>query len=130
MGYQMPNVYKEIYLPISPNDDLSISEYKEKYGVDLREYLTLEDDTLHFYAKNTKVHVVYVDFDESLINNNMASSVIDAKITENTAWIEGEQEARLVLGGENFNPDIFGILFAIPMAKECILDNVAIGSAY
>ena len=34
MGYSMPIVCKELYLPISENDNgLSLKDYKDKYGI-------------------------------------------------------------------------------------------------
>lgn len=44
MGYQMPIVVKEIYLPV-PYHDMSLEEYKEKFGIDLNEILYFGDIT-------------------------------------------------------------------------------------
>ena len=61
MGYKMPNVVKEIYLPINPDEDgagLTIEQYKEKYGIDLKELFVF--NTRDFQVKCNKIAKLYV----------------------------------------------------------------------
>lgn len=44
MGYKMPIVCKEIYLPFKYQEKISFVEYKEKYGIDLHNYLVGDED--------------------------------------------------------------------------------------
>lgn len=42
MGYKMPIVCKDVILPISLEDaGLTLEEYKNKYGIDLKEFIVL-----------------------------------------------------------------------------------------
>ena len=43
MGYPNFGKVKTVVLPI-PNEELTLDEYKEKYGIDLRELVTVSDD--------------------------------------------------------------------------------------
>lgn len=67
MGYSMPIVCKELYLPITPDvdDGITLKKYKEKYGIDLKELLGItilpsgQDYTMAIsLPKLTKVYVV------------------------------------------------------------------------
>ena len=42
MGFKNPIVCKEVYLPFVYNEKLSFDEYKEKYGIDLHDYLIID----------------------------------------------------------------------------------------
>lgn len=63
MGFKMPIVCKELYLPIPRHDEnLSLLQYKEKYGIDLTPFIDvgiINDKGLAFKApKNTKIYLV------------------------------------------------------------------------
>lgn len=58
MGYQMPNVIKEIYLPINFGDNLTIEEYKAKYGIDLKKFIFLENNIIYIKFGLFKVYLV------------------------------------------------------------------------
>ena len=68
MGYSMPIVCKELYIPIPTTlESLTLTEYKDKYGIDLSNYIVLNEGyiSLEFplytkvflvsYAKNTSI---------------------------------------------------------------------------
>ena len=63
MGYKMPIVCKEIYLPV-PSSGTTFEEYKEKYGIDLNfdEFFVYDElnDTSYFKS-NYKFFLVDVD---------------------------------------------------------------------
>lgn len=58
MGYKMPIVCQEVYLPFERGDTLA--NYKEKYGIDINDYISVENGSI--YAKDlkkpTKIFVV------------------------------------------------------------------------
>ena len=65
MGYAMPQVIKAIYIPCDEeflNNDPSLEEYKEKYGIDLEKVLNIKIVTSAVprieMPKNTKVYLV------------------------------------------------------------------------
>ena len=91
MGYQMPIVCKEIYLPV--NDDfistgVTYAQYKEKYGIDLDDifghsvddnivtitfkekakiYLVLEKNTYSMFPRVAPINAVYNNGDGDVI---------------------------------------------------------------
>ena len=56
-GYVNPLVVKEINLPIPPNldEEISLQEYKERYGIDLTEIMSFTFD-------NSEVQVLFKDY--------------------------------------------------------------------
>lgn len=68
MGYKMPIVCKDVIIPLDSNDnDITLDGYKEKYGIDLREFFEFDanSDTITFSLnrKNTiKLYVYFVNY--------------------------------------------------------------------
>lgn len=63
MGYGMPIVCKELYLPVSGNyNGESLQNYKEITGVDLSKYIVLSGSHIYFdIPNNVKPYIVAVD---------------------------------------------------------------------
>ena len=78
MGYEIPNVVKEVYLPVS--DAINVESYKETYGIDLSDifgkigepYKDLSNIKIYLIAEYAYPYVVcpasfkYTDDDTSL----------------------------------------------------------------
>ena len=62
MSYKTPLVCKDVFLPITYGDALTIAQYKEKYGIDLSKYITMEGGLINFrFPSNEKVYFVNLD---------------------------------------------------------------------
>lgn len=132
MGYEMPIVCKEINLPIANGDNLTIEEYKNKYGIDLKPYLRLErSGEIKFFVPNAKINVVVLNMDETLAGNYIPSAVFDpSPVMVTGAYESGVKDATTILGTTNVNDDHFGIQFGITNGKEFTLENLIIESAF
>ena len=131
MGYKMPIVCKDLYIPISFNDSaLTLREYKEKYGIDLSQYLEVDtnSDEIHLLLpKFTKVYIVYVDDDHI----PEVSSVSSIKQIGYQTYVSGSQDAYLNCNCGVFNTNneleyFFGIEFSIDKNDEFKVENIKI----
>ena len=108
MGYEMPNVVKEIYLPVPPNNQnnpLNLEEYKRIYGIDLNEILDFTNITdgqisLRSSYAYSKVYLVatpeYVD--------NAQTGILGQRVTPITEFRFNEDNIVCVFSGsENAN---------------------------
>ena len=126
MGYKMPIVCKELYLPV-PYVSMTIKQYKEAYGIDLTPWIKLEDGNIRLiFPKNTKVYVVLPQvYDEYL-----CSTIELAHVVSLTTYVEGSDNAVIHLGYTDINTDTFGLEFIISKDAEFSLENLRIGSAW
>ena len=109
MGYQMPNVVKEVYLPFKGNDeDITPQEYKERYGIDLYEVFNIDQLGNLLVKSFTKLYIVYLD--GLGFNSNLAEPVID--------WVSEtiEDEARFT-----FNSRVNQFTFSIVIKEHKII---------
>lgn len=63
MAYKMPLVVKEIYIPCWDDDQaITLDEYREKYGIDLREFFTFDSGGIHLNenGKKCKIYIVSI----------------------------------------------------------------------
>ena len=129
MGYPNFGKVKTIVLSCCNQDDeISIEEYKNRYGIDLKEFLSVNANkkTLEFKAKNSMVLV------ESTTVNlaGMDSTNILIPVTRSFMSahdVDAGVDAVLILGGYNESESsIYGINFRVPHRKDLNLDNVVI----
>lgn len=126
MAYKNFQVTKELYLPIELGDSLTLSEYKEKYGIDLSKYLELgEDYTIKFrFPELTKVFIACLNFgfaDLPLVAQPL-------KVSE-SEWEEGSQDAITALEINDIDSSIGGgIGVRISQDDPFDWDHVIIGS--
>ena len=99
MGYNMPIVSREIHLPIEDGDDLNLKQYKEKYGIDLAQFITLKDDGYIYvdFPLYAKVFVVSKDgfsggTGKFLLGHSFQSSNSDHGLETNAITIIGEYD--------------------------------------
>ena len=63
MAYQTPNVVKEIFIPLSYDDNgTTLDEYKAKYGIDLKEFFSWGNGEFTFDTKNAKLSIVFENY--------------------------------------------------------------------
>lgn len=93
MGYQMPIVCKEVYLPFESerayedDDSYSVAEYKEKFGIDLNEIFDVDTNGYVFPKAPVKLYVVLVSV-EGLSNYNLAQPVCTITKQEDTGLVD------------------------------------------
>lgn len=76
MGYQMPIVCKEVYLPVDQNfltNNPTVEEYNERYGLDLLSIVkpVYDADNSLLYVKErpyTKIYLVISNYSDGSIN--------------------------------------------------------------
>ena len=76
MGYKMPIVCKSVVLPITKGDNLTLDEYKEKYGIDLSDYIILDEYFIVFKFPEM------VEFKLAILSSNHGSFPCVGGITE------------------------------------------------
>lgn len=127
MGYEMPIVCKDLYLPIEDDDSLSFDEYKAKYGIDLKQYFKLvnnDADIMYNPPKYTKVYCV-----SSTSFTGMFMSIMPAfGSSMDTSHSHGVSDALTIIGSfDGAEGDNFGIRLIIPKEIENpTLDDVVI----
>lgn len=54
---------KEIYLPFNSADNgITLEQYKDKYGIDLRDFFSFEENAKQMYLKRDKLQKYYLVF--------------------------------------------------------------------
>ena len=121
-GYKMPIVCKEVILPLEKGDDLTIEQYKEKYGIDIREVMdiTISGSQIVIYLKPF-INVLFCSLESIGFAPSIVSRPIDGQVQE---YDEGVND-----GMYEF---IFGLNYGwryqivCPKDKEFTLENVKI----
>ena len=126
MGYQTPIVCKEMYLSIEDGDSLTFDGYKNKYGIDLKEYVKFDEsgDLLYIPPLNTKVYAV-----SSTPFSSIYMSIIPAfGYIINSSYEYGASDAVTTIGSYDSDDGSFvGIVLLIPKGIENpTLDDVVI----
>lgn len=124
MGYPAFGKVKTIVLPIAKGDNLSISEYKEKYGIDLKEYLFVDaSGNLYFDTSKYLFLVRLIDADRSTYHFNSFNVIISSLVTTYDA---GSTDATLQLMTSPVDEADWSIKFEIDKDVDFLLDNVRI----
>lgn len=120
-AYKNTLVVKKIYLPIEEGEELTLDEYKEKYGIDLRKFIKLNDDKdiLTLFG-DVELYLVCKGWEEVF---GTSVRQVSTNIVKN-AYSSGLQNGVTILG---VNPDNeYGIEFYISRDEEFSVDNVII----
>lgn len=75
MGYQMPNVVKEIFLPFFGDigEEYTLEEYRELTGIDLYEVFNVNIDDAEISFKScAKIYVLIQNSDDYYLSKNIA----------------------------------------------------------
>lgn len=122
-GYPNFGKVKTLVLPL-PERDISIDEYKDLYGIDLREFIELTDDkSIQFKdgLPNTLVLIDDITLSESSIRLNSVT------YTMHKNYIEGNQDA--VFGLAYYGDgDGFGAIWELVISKneEFKIENIKV----
>ena len=125
MGYPNFGKVKTIVLPC-PSDSLTIAQYKERYGIDLSNYLRLEDASIYFKApENT---LILLNDEGGQTTADFISRVNTISFIEKQEWEEGNTDGVLNFGAwyvpsENAYE---GLSFVISKSEEFKLENLLI----
>ena len=116
MGYKMPNVVKEIYLPINVGDDLSVEDYREKYGINLKDFIALEGGYINIKFGISKVFLVDLYIKE----------VYPYIVLSQDGYESGSAEGASLLYGNPEGQASFCIKFYIDKDDDFSIENVKI----
>lgn len=121
MGYSMPIVCKELYLPIAQDDELNLDEYKDKYGIDLSKYVHINGPEIAIrFPILYKVYLVALDYENicpvGLINNFTASAYESGSTNAETSIMCTDL-------AENAG---FGIRLVVNKDDDLTIDNIKI----
>ena len=135
MGYPNFGNVKTLVLPI-PSERMSIDDYKEKYGINLRKLLKLhpEDGAI---TLETNALVLIRDIDGTLHVQGSPSdgyswegSIFPAVCVNQQLYVEGENIGGLSIGGINDTENgVFGIGFYVESGVEFTIENMYVQAA-
>lgn len=128
MGYKNFQVPKEVYLPITPNDDLTCDQYKEKYGIDIKQFIEIrEGDIVVNSPSFTKLYIVLCQHDEGFNFGGERKVVTELESITESAYISGSSDGATVLGSySNVESAFGGIALCIDKSNDLLIDNVHI----
>ena len=121
---------KTIVLPV-PSDVLSVEQYKDRYGIDLKDILILDNDAKKIYVKTNACLFIR---DEGGICENFSvyglkNSIYHVSCFSIQEYVSGSAVAQLVLGIYDFvGESVVGISFTIGESDDFIFDNIQINS--
>ena len=130
MGYKMPIVCKDMYIPIEDGDFLSFDEYKAKYGIDLKQYFEFDSNgTILFNPpKYIKMYLV-----SSTSFSGLFMSILPALgfLSEKT-YAHGSSDASTFFGTyDGIENEVLGMNLVIAKETENpTLDDVVISKKY
>lgn len=127
MGYKMPIVCKEIYIPCLKEDDASMTldEYKDKYGLDLKQFIVLYGSAIYFeFPLYAKVYLVSLERWADISNVSMINNITSQE------WIEGDDDGFTSFMFTDIDKEHgFGIRLGIAKDEEFLIDNIVITPA-
>lgn len=126
MGYPIFGKVKNIVLPCDTSDPLTLDQYKEKYGIDLKEFLVVENNVIKFKADNSVIYIQTRNEQgaQAVYGTSFLCPVTSSLIT---AYESGQSSAKLMLGVyNNDEQDYCGIGLTIDKDDEYTLDNVKV----
>lgn len=130
MGYPSFGKVKTIVLPCpSYSDTLSISQYKEKFGIDLSEYLILDNGYIYFDAKGNLILINSFDIDSvgEHISYGLNHAIVPLVATKQLSWLSGSDTGVLKLGiYEVTDDDCYGLYIFVDKDDDFTMDNVRI----
>lgn len=127
-GYPNFGKVKTIVLPCDFREELTIDEYREKFGIDLREFISLGSivKDMKFNAPNSLVLIsTRSGIMEGAYNVNMLVPVTTSSFQVHNS--EDQKDASLTLGGYNTEENsLYGITFKIKHTDEFKIENLKV----
>ena len=123
MGYKMPIVCKEIYLPILTNNT-SLEEYKEMYGINLKEFIRIRNNEIQIvFPHFTKVFLVY-NQEDTYPNISKVGMPNRVGVVQYSA---GSSAAHTQIIYEDHEEGYgFGLIFEVDKDLDLTVDNIVI----
>lgn len=130
MSYENFGVVKTLVLPI-PETEISVDEYKERFGIDLKEYLILQDGLIGFDFKNCIVYLSdYKNYVGGIVSGYTQNFVFPIACIKYQAWESGSNDGYLQLGSyDSTQLVVDGLHLFIERDKDFEIDNIKIGGA-
>ena len=119
MGYKMSIICKELYIPVPTGEYLTLQQYKEKYGIDLKEYLSLDGNYIKCDFGDAKVYLVSDAF-----KSVAGSSVVMGRGYGQIEYESGDTDGKLSITVDGAGE--LGLVFTIDNSEELSLDNVVV----
>lgn len=127
MAHENFGIVKTIVLPLTI-DTLSIDEYKARFGIDLREFISLEGGNLIFDFKNCAFYLSdcgnELKSQESGFLHHMVLPIARYDYGE---WASGSTDGYITLGIlDVVESGTYGIVFTISKDDDFVIDNLKI----
>lgn len=113
---------KTIVLPFSSDDiGQNLERYKNKYGIDLKEFISLSDSgEIEIVMPQTAIYLYDLD-------NHNSTCLRPSHIQQTTVYDEGQYNAETVIGWFNAEESVFeGINVVIDKDSEYSIDNIVL----
>ena len=131
MGYPIFGKIKNIVLPLPINDfdDMTIEEYKEFSGIDLREVLELDQVNKRIVFKQTNALYFFNCANYNSFNKItlLPVMIIESEMCHFTLWNDTDgTPAKLEISLQDFDGEGFVIQFVISDKEEFDINNIKI----
>ena len=128
MGYPNFGKVKTVVLPLT-DEALTINEYKEKYGIDLKQFIVLDDGGFITLDNN------FLDSTLILIRQSKSSGATTPlvpcqKVVTEAAYIADNQQATTLLAScyNEAEEGFYGLALFIEPSAEFSVDNIRINT--
>lgn len=115
----------DIILPIEHGDYLSLEEYKQKYGIDIKKLLDIQidgDNIICLFQPFNRYYIVDVSARGSIFPPTAMITLVGTQ-----EYDEGSVDAYLMLAVEDINGDSgFGIFITCSKDSDLTLDNIKV----
>ena len=118
MAYENANVVKTLYLPV-PYDQLTLDEYKSKYGIDLKSFLKIGEDTIDIDFGNNIVYLVNPEF------KSIGASEVEKPVAVELTTYEFETTDATCIVYVGIAKEM-GLLLIIDKDKEFLPENIIV----
>ena len=125
MGYDIFGKSKTIVLPVPGVQGMSLEEYKNKYGIDLKDFIRLDGTRITFNTNHSLILIDGSTYDGLLLVNGIENAIIPSTDSSLEDYVAGSSDARLTIGVYNVEEEIVcGISFYLSRNKEFSIDNI------
>lgn len=121
MSYSAFGKVKTIVLPINGNEDLSYEQYKEKYGIDLKDVIYLQGTSIRI---REGALVLVQAKPSSEMGYDYFPSLFAPNYYQQEDWKEGNAQGILSLGLVDTGSAAHGIRFYVESDDEFKIENV------
>ena len=130
MGYKNFQVTKELHLPIGDDDqEITLEQYKEKYGIDLSKYLSIESNYIIFNTPFLeKLYLILMPRSQAYIGS-YGKVMTNLELIQIDEYEAGTKDAVSILGIYSHDESgYFGIKFSLNKDDELDIKNIKVTS--